>query len=87
VFREAKRILILTLIALGIFNLAPLSAFRGIDSYLCRSLASTFGNNPGLLRYEDLERLGDCVAYYKTIYTVLKRSESEISDMMKIQPK
>ncbi len=88
-FRKSKRLLIFILIALGIgiLNLVPSSAYRGIDSFFCRSLAGTFSKSPGLMRYEDLERLGDCVAYYKRLYTVLKHTEPEKSDVLKTPPK
>jgi len=73
---------ITTLLGVGVLNLLTTSAYRGINPYVCKEVAGMFAQSPSLLMYEDFDRLGDCVKYYKTIYSVLKRSpgvESEVS--------
>ena len=62
----------LTVLGVGVLNVVTSSAYRGIDSFVCRELAGLFAKGPGLLRYKDLERLGDCVEIYKIIYTFVR---------------
>lgn len=63
---------ITTLLGVGALNLLTTSAYRGINPYVCKEVAGAFAQSPSLLIYEDFERLGDCVKYYKKIYSVLK---------------
>ena len=63
---------ITTLLGVGVLNLLTTSAYRGINPYVCKEVAGMFAQRPSLLPYEDFDRLGDCVKYYKKIYSVLK---------------
>ncbi len=68
---RAVLVVVMTVLGLGVLNTVTTSAYRGIDPFVCRELAGMFAKSPGLLRYEDLERLGDCVKFYKRLYSVL----------------
>lgn len=77
----------LTVLGVGVLNVVTSSAYRGIDAFVCRELAGLFAKGPGLLRYKDLERLGDCVAFYKRIYSVLRRGAETQTEGSKLRPK
>lgn len=91
--RTSKTVHFFFLIVLGagVLSAASSPAYRGVDSFVCRELAELFSKSPGLLRYEDLDRLGDCVQYYKRIFSVLRRTgetspQSSRSDPTESQP-
>ena len=79
--------LFLTVLGVGVLNVVTSSAYRGIDSFVCRELAGLFAKGPGLLRYKDLERLGDCVEIYKIIYTVVRHGAESQTEGSKLRPK
>ncbi len=65
---------VMIVLGVGVLNLLNTSAYRGINPFICRELAGMFAKSPTLLIYEDFDRLGDCVEYYKRIYSVMKRT-------------
>lgn len=77
----------LTVLGVGVLNVVTSSAYRGIDAFVCRELAGLFAKEPGLLRYTDLERLGDCVESYKVIYMVLHHGAESQTEGSKLRPK
>ena len=79
--------LVVTVVSIVVWNLQVSPAYRGIDSLVCRELAKQFSRSPALLRYDDLEQLGDCVSFYKRIYSVMPRSQSGSSRTIKAAPK
>jgi hypothetical protein len=75
--------LVFTIASIVVWNLQVSPAYRGIDSLVCRELAKQFSISPALLRYDDLEQLGDCVSFYKRVYSVMPRDHSGGSRTMK----
>ncbi len=87
--RKTHKILVFfisTVLGVGAWNLLTTSAYRGINPYVCKELAGEFAQSPSLLIYEDFERLGDCVKYYKRIYSVLKPDPFREPAVSKVKP-